>query len=263
MEEKETKNKINRVSKSREIALFFTGWIGLQVISIACQFMAIFALAIFKPNINIAEYTKTMQFSMLLNALVYLISFLALIAITNKEFANIFKTNNVLKSVLAGVICFASIIIFNYIYNFIIILTGINMTDNGNETSLDNIIVVYPIMSIIIFGIVGPLVEELTYRVGLFSLASRANKIFAYAVTILVFSLIHFDFDSVVNVCIQGATEENMAVLINELINLPLYAFAAFSFSMTYERHGYVGSATAHILNNLLSISLTILLSRI
>ncbi|MBP5694703.1 MAG: CPBP family intramembrane metalloprotease, partial [Bacilli bacterium] len=106
---------------------------------------------------------------------------------------------------------------------------------------------VYPITCLFIFGLIGPICEEITYRVGLFSLLKRKNRALAYLVTIAVFALIHFNFSN------------DPATLLNEIINLPYYMFAAFAFSFAFDKFGFAASATAHISNNLISLFLVVM----
>ena len=48
------------------------------------------------------------------------------------------------------------------------------------------------VLGVILFGIIGPIVEEFGYRVGLFNFLNRTNKIIAYCACGLIFGLIHF-----------------------------------------------------------------------
>ena len=83
---------------------------------------------------------------------------------------------------------------------------------NDNENAIDSITNAYPLLSLLVFGIMGPVVEEFTYRVGLFSFIRRFNRPAAYIITIAIFALIHFNFQS--------------TNIVNELINLPSYIVA-------------------------------------
>ena len=133
---------------------------------------------------------------------------------------------------------------FNALYSTFLQLIKVTSSDNANEASLQSLQDIYPLTCLIIFGIIGPICEEMTYRVGLFSLFKRKNKVVAYVVTIAVFALIHFNFSL------------DPDTLVNELLNLPYYMFAAAAFSFTYDKFGFAGSVTAHISNNLLSLFL-------
>ena len=124
----------------------------------------------------------------------------------------------------------------------------IETTTNDNQAIANSMVKSYPVLSLLILGFVGPIVEEFTYRVGLFSFLTRVHKAVAYAVTIVIFGLIHFDFTA------SGST------MINELIHLPIYMFSGAVMCVLYDFMGLSASLSAHITNNLLSILPTMLL---
>ena len=96
----------------------------------------------------------------------------------------------------------------------------------------------------LIFGVIGPICEEFTYRIGLFSLTKRLSRVAAYIITPLVFGFIHFGWGSI-------ATGGD--ALIIELLNIPDYILAGVIFAFLYDRFGIGASTTAHVMNNLLS----------
>lgn len=111
------------------------------------------------------------------------------------------------------------------------------MDDNTNQEAAISIVSNYPIIAFIIMGLLGPICEELTYRVGLYSLLRRINKYLALIVSAVIFAIIHFSFSS-----------ENM---INELWALPQYIGAGIILGLAYEHHGPACSLTAHLLYNI------------
>ena len=113
---------------------------------------------------------------------------------------------------------------------------------NVNQEGAEKIIENYPIIALIVLGFVGPICEELTYRVGLYSLLRRINKYLALIVTTIVFALIHFDFTA--------------ANIIEELWSLPSYLICGLILTLAYERHGPISSIIAHIAYNVIAIVL-------
>ena len=109
--------------------------------------------------------------------------------------------------------------------------------DNNNQAAAVAVAKNYPIIAFFLLGFLGPICEELTYRVGLYSFFRRINKYLAFGVTIVVFALIHFDF---------GATD-----IINELWSLPSYLISGFILTLAYEHRGPACSMTAHVLYNI------------
>ena len=113
---------------------------------------------------------------------------------------------------------------------------------NSNQQMADAVSKNYPIVSFILLGFVGPICEELTYRVGLYSFLRRINVYLAVIVTTIVFAFIHFEFEA-----------DNMAA---ELWALPSYLISGFILTMAYEHRGPACSMTAHILYNLFAFAL-------
>lgn len=223
-------------SQAQQIELFLFGWIGFQILAILFSFFA----SLLTPKID--------QLMLLtINCASYGNLFVILcIVIGPNGIKTLGKQFTKLKPYMAGLLCFILIIMFNNAYGSILKLINTPISNNANETNVESMTNNYFIPSLIFFGFIGPICEELTYRVGLFSLCKRKSKVFAYIVTIIVFAFIHFDFET-----------NN---LVNELLNLPYYAFAAFAFSFTYDNFGFAGSASAHLINNIFSICGTYLL---
>ena len=136
-------------------------------------------------------------------------------------------------------ICFGlSIMLFDELY-----LRFVNLFYNtglgGNEADIRQIIARYPVASVFIFGLIGPMCEELTYRVGVFNLIKRWNRILAYVLTGLIFGFIHMKYDG------------NIAT---EFILLPTYIAPGVLLSFAYDLFYLPCSYTAHITNNLIVI---------
>ena len=122
-------------------------------------------------------------------------------------------------------------------------------TANENQQIINKLIDTYPITCIFLLGFLGPIVEEFTYRVGLYSFFRRINKYAAYALTLVIFGLIHFDFSA-------GGD-----AMINELLNLPNYMISGFLLTLAYEKFGIACAVTAHVGNNLYGVVATILIN--
>ena len=120
---------------------------------------------------------------------------------------------------------------------------------NANEASIDSTTSLYPFLSIVIFGIVGPICEEFTYRVGLFTFIKKYNRVAAYLITALVFGLLHFTF--------------NIDTIVTELINLPSYIVSGLLLCYFYDYKGFGASTIAHITNNLFALLIQLILSSI
>lgn len=183
-----------------------------------------------------------------INLITYSIVFVTLISVIftdiPKRFLPAFKK---WQPYVIGIGIGASIIIFDIVY-----ITFVNLfytaETSANESVIRNVIDVYPIASVFLFGIIGPLCEELTYRVGLFGLLKRVNRALAYVVTGLVFGFLHFSFTS--------------SDIINELIFLPSYIVPGVALAVAYDLFDLPCAWTAHCVNNLWAIIGHIILSR-
>ena len=115
----------------------------------------------------------------------------------------------------------------------------------GNETSVRSVIDLYPAACMFIFGILGPLCEELTYRVGLFGLLKKVSRVLAYIVASLVFGFMHFDWTS--------------SDLVNELVILPTYVVSGAILALAYDLYDLPCSWMAHSVNNVWAVFMNIL----
>lgn len=111
---------------------------------------------------------------------------------------------------------------------------------SGNEEAVRKAIDAFPIASIFIFGLIGPMCEELTYRSGLFGLLRKWHRVPAYIITGLVFGLIHFQYDT--------------TDLVREFLFLPSYVVPGLLFSAAYDLYGLPCSYVAHMTNNMFAV---------
>lgn len=236
------KQVIQMSSKYMNLLMFLFGWIGISIIS-TC-------LSIVLMNNNFYVTYFSIYGSALLNFACYLIlfgGFLLLISGDAFKFLDYFKNY---RTYIYG-LCYGLVLIAvsSIVSNLMYLIFG-NTSVNNNESSIDSIVAIMPISSIIIFGLVGPFCEELTYRVGLFSVLHKKSRYLAYIVTALLFGFLHFDFSSL--------TDGNALKV--EFINLPNYIVSGALLCYFYEKEGIGASFIAHATNNLLSIIITIIL---
>ena len=246
-----------QVSFLREIFLFLIGWLGFKVIgAIISTIGGLIAINEYgiTGQAELTAWFKSPEVAMPINAIAYTLLAVALACTLLvkpwKEIAHSFsKPIRVICYAIAG---FAALFLINLLYDKII--TGIFTLGgwelpklNTNEEGLQQMMVSNIPLSFVIFGLVGPFCEELTYRVGLFSLCGRTKRWVAYVVSALVFGLIH-----------MGWEFETAQDVIAELVALPTYIGAGAIMGFVYEKGGFASSLILHMLNNILSITLTI-----
>ena len=235
-----------QINKSKQILLFFLGWIGL--IGFAIFFSALFAMsAPFFLSIQETEiFLSSDLFFSYVNSLSYFTLFMIGIIITWP-----FLQSTLIPALLSGrwwlglPFTFA-ILLTSYGLVSLYDALGIQLDVNQNQAAIVRLVKDSPIISLITFGLLGPIVEEWTYRLGLFQYLKGRSKWIAYLVTLTIFGFIHFDF--------------NAANLTNELLNLPIYLVAGAWFCFLYDRFGLQVAMATHIFNNLISI-MSILIS--
>src|SRR5574344_1288320 len=169
-----------------QAAHFLVGFLLLIVISIIVSAICLYIYGGIK-NISSSNYDYVPAVTMIVS---YLIVFVVEIGLTIPNIRLFFKEFKNWRSYVVGIIVFAIFFIFDFLYSFILDKAGVIGT-NGNQEALESTIKLMPVMMGIIVCLIGPVCEELTYRVGLFGLANNFNKIVAYIVSIIVFGLIH------------------------------------------------------------------------
>lgn len=191
-------------------------------------------------------YQHSVNFSASVNFASYFVLFGIIVAIIAPQFTKILDSIKTKKGRLFGLFFgFALLLITSAVSSVFNLIPHAGVNDN--ESSIQAISSSYPVLSIIVFGFLGPICEEFTYRVGLFSLIRKRRRVPAYIITCLVFGLIHFNFGS--------------SDIVNELINIPSYIVAGLLLCYFYEYKGLSASIIAHVINNLFAIILPMILS--
>ena len=243
-----------------QIAFFLIQLVGFQLLGVLISLPVQMVYAAGHEGITAEELSDflgqtNVQFA--ITATAYLIVFGVFILITGvrKRLPKFFESFKNYKSYLWGALGAAVLIGFQLLYSAIIgvIFEAAGMQSpgiNSNETSIREMCKAFPALCLIVFGVIGPFTEEVGYRVGLFGLTCRAGKVLAYVISALVFGFIHFNWNAF------GAQEPS--VLITEFVNLPAYIIPGVGLAFLYDRFGFATSFTAHSLNNLFSLIVTI-----
>lgn len=222
-------SRVSYLPISRQIPLFLVGLIGINV-------LAVIISLIVAPSIKDDDALRYVLINSINYAILFIVDMLLLINYFH-ELIIPFKKG---RTYLAGLIGFAVLLGGSTLITYLMELAVPSAGTGENQSVAIQMILRNPAVSIIILGFIGPLVEELTYRVGLFTLCKRASPVLAYILTTLVFAVIHIDFFS-----------DN---IINELVALPDYLFAGLMFSLLYDKEGFGASYLAHVGNNLFSV---------
>ena len=234
------------------IGLFLVGLVVSLIVEVA--FIALHPGATVQ---EITDYLSTVEVNFPVNAAGYVtvLGGFAILFGVRKRFGELFRSFRDYKNILFGLLGGGVIILASYLYGYILtgIFTAAGMEipgPNANEQLVRQMVKTFPVLSLFVFGLIGPLTEEIGYRVGLFGFTSRFGKWVGYLVSSVIFGLVHFDVTSL------GSGDT--ARLIVELANLPSYVGAGLCLAFLYDRFGLAGSYTAHTVNNLCSLIITL-----
>ena len=238
---KENKYKIPYILNSRciglknykHLTLFLIGFLGLTVISLIVTTII--------GAINGLDYLNTTDGYTLITLISYFILFCILILILFKDNLYILKSLINPKEIFLGLVFAGLLISITSIYNAFIFNLGI--TSNLNQATVEEVALNSPFFSFIILGIIGPICEELTYRVGLFGIIRKYNRLASYIASSVIFGLLHFSL-----------VDFTLSSFINELLNLPSYIISGLILTIAYEKGGFTSCIVAHMFNNILSM---------
>jgi membrane protease YdiL (CAAX protease family) len=231
---------ITNFSKKLRRSLFLTGWIGLLLFGIllSVSFSIIASLRLSEADFQL--FISSSLFLTYINFFTYIFVFSSLLALLRKQYVHLFASFISLEKFIKGFGYGLMVLLINILLSLIYDMFNLQLTDNNNQNLISTLVLDTPILSFITFVLLGPIVEEITYRLGLFSLLAERNKYLAYLVTMLVFGFIHFDFST--------------SDLMNELLNMPFYISAGLVFCFIYEKEDFSVVTYAHIFNNFISI---------
>lgn len=232
----------------RQILAFASGWLGLDILATIISLVISLVLSWkYSDPAEVALAMQTLKISMYINFFAYVALFGVLFAIVFPILKPLAKQFKKWRPLVMGISYGIGIIAAGTFIGLLYDLLGIAPSDNANESAVVAMMKGFPLMSFLAFVILGPVCEELTYRLGLFSGIRRYSKIAAYCVVIVLFGLIHFDFQT---------TDWT-----NELLNLPYYMSAGAILCFVYDKEDLSTSMYAHVTNNLVSYVATFLTS--
>jgi membrane protease YdiL (CAAX protease family) len=238
----------------KEIACFLMGWAGFQVIA---TMMQLFVISIFKSSLvtagfsteaisaNLDSFTASGAYMASVFFPAYLILFCVLLSVLSKDLPRLSAAFKSPKTYL-GIACGVGIILLVSLYG--LATASLKTATNANESNIETTVTAspsYAVLSIFIFGLVGPFCEEVTYRLGLFNFLKRWSLVAAYILSALIFAFIHFDW-----------TNAGSAV---EWLSFPAYLLSGLAFALTYEYFGFGASFLAHATNNLVDLVMIII----
>lgn len=233
------------ISKKHSLVLFFLGWLGLWVFALIFAILIPILVPFFLTQNDASIFLESPFFFQIINFLTYLTIFLIgltlLLPYIQQSFLPAIQSSKWLLGLPFTLVILLSSYALITLYDYF----GIVLEDNQNQSAIVGLVQDSPIISLITFGFLGPIVEEWTYRLGIFKYLKNNNNLLAYVITLTIFGFIHFDFTS--------------ANLVNELLNLPIYLIAGAWFCYLYDKFGLQVALSTHIMNNVFSVLAIIL----
>lgn len=238
-----------------QILYFVIGWLGFQLLGITIQIIIQAGFGISHPEATKEElvaFMNTVGVNFAITGIAYLLLFGAFILVLclRKRIHGLLKTfTNWLPYVVGiggGIALLGVSLTYGLLADALMKLANIVPSVNENESAVRAMVQGFPVLSIFLFGIIGPFCEEITYRVGLFGFTSRLGKILAYIISSLIFAFIHFGWTT-----LFGGTRDDILI---ELINIPSYIIAGLGLALLYDRCGFCASFLAHVTNNMVSV---------
>ena len=170
-----------------------------------------------------------------------------------------FSKGRSLRTIVIGIKFAAIMILASAVYGMIqtglFELMGITEAVNANQGAIDGITESAWWLSAILVVFMAPVVEELAYRLGLYSLLKRKNKWLALIATATVFGAIHFNWFAF------DVSQYGIENLMIELVNLPSYIIAGLILCLAYDEWGIGASTIAHMSYNAFVLITSLLLS--
>lgn len=225
------------LSVVKNFLIFLLGFAGLDIVGLIAGQILIATSNL--PADQLQTYVTSIAFLSSYNLIRYSVVALFMAGLLSRDFQKFVPQFKRFMPYFKGVSYGILLILVSVSYSLFLDVIGVSTTDNANQTAVVNLVKTYPIISAIWIPFLGPVIEELTYRLGLFDGVRKWNKAGAYIAVALVFGFIHFDYAS--------------TNLLNEFLALPSYVLAGLLLSYVYEKEGILASSVAHIFNNLFS----------
>lgn len=221
----------------KQILLFVIGCICFNLITgTISAYLIIMCTTRDFSSAGIEAIKHEIWWSIALNGVAYLLTLIALLLVFFRDLKTLLPSFGNYKAYIAGLVGFGVILLFSILYIlFVTKVCHYEMPSSQNETDVEETANNFRLLSFVVFVLIGPICEEITYRAGLFSCLKRISKWIAYPLAVIVFGMIHFTF--------KGD-------IVAELVNLPMYLFGGFVLTYVYDHFGFAGSLVAHMLNN-------------
>lgn len=237
------------------IILFLVGFLGIEVISFLVNLILIYTPIWEVTEEGVSSVSNTFY----VNFFTYIIITPIMVWLLWYFDKDGFKRN--LKNFgdghiwLSGLIFFFILSIASYAYNYleyyIELALNITTSTNGNQSTIQALLLAFPIPMLFETCILAPITEEIAYRQGLFECIRRKSRFWAYFAVCFVFGLIHVSSSLLSFIGQSGITS---SMIWSEILAFPTYAIGGGVLARCYEKNNSVSaSIITHMIVNFVS----------
>ena len=239
-----------------KLTFFTMGFIGLQVLSfLTSGIIAVSGLAE-------TDYATAVSLNNFLAYLLLLIAFVLFLFLDKrKTWKRVIEDFTDPKSYAYAQSALAGVYLVNILFS--LMYSGIPYYgSNDNQETITQSVGSNPVLMFFSVAIFAPICEELTYRIGLVDSIGHKKRWLGVLLSSLIFGAIHFDFSSCLAYFAMGEESGiDRVVILNELLNLPVYVSSGLVLGFAYALSGRISSSiVGHAANNTLSFVLLLAL---
>jgi membrane protease YdiL (CAAX protease family) len=231
-----------------KIAFFLIGFIGIKIISKVIQRII--------QMTTLVQVNQTLAL-VLINFLTYLLLLLAFLGFIfldrRKTYLKLFNELKKPDTYIWALIGFGLVLGYQMVLGNLFTISFSFYGNNANESSIESMTKVYPVLMFIITVFFAPLAEEFTYRIGLVDSIGHKYQFrwLGVIISAIIFGCIHADIINSYYELVYYTQNEASAEVIkqatyalyNEWLNLPIYIGSGFFLALTYAKSGKISSS--------------------
>lgn len=245
-------NTNNNLSTGSCLVLFFTGFIGIHVIAILVEL--ILALTpLWDTTLSANTWTNFITYAIMAPLMILLLYLFDKAGFMGR-LAPFKNGRTYLHSFLFLLLLLSATYVYAIFESLIENAISFTAEPNTNQSLINKEVASYPVILVIETVIFAPIVEEITYRQGLFESIVKKSRVWAYVAVIIIFASIHTDFITPFYTK-AGGFAFNQNSFLTEMFAFPTYAIAGGILAYCYEKENSVASSILmHAMSNLLSM---------
>lgn len=255
-EEDKNKNKLRySLSTVNCLILFLVGFLGIEAISFLVNLILLYTPLWEKVETGSTSVSNTFYINFFTYLIITPIMVWLLWYFDKDGFKKRLKDFGNGHIWLSGLIFFFILNIASYIYAYIEyyieLAAKISTSTNGNQSTIQALLIAFPIPMLFETCVLAPITEEIAYRQGLFECVRRKSRFWAYFTVCFVFGFIHVGSSLISFIGQEGVTS---SMIWSEILAFPTYAIGGGILAFCYEKNNSVSaSIITHMITNFVS----------